>query len=323
MAYGLEQLLALEGNIQVMIAQRDGEEARRAEQANEMEERKREIMELIEQLERDIAALPPTPENEAELRRLTAFVEQQRRSLEMPSKWIQYAKYAAVGTAAGGAIAATGGVALLGLVGFGSGGVIGGTAAATIQSIFYGAWTTGVFSMCQSAAATGVIGAAGMASGAGVGAAVGAAAAKATAWKIMDIIKLVPTQKVYDLYPPKCSFVDFFGNPTFEWEMHILIEKRLSFFRIILVVKYIGIWFFFSESITVQLALHDMLQILVKGARVRRNFYLISHNLAPANRPQKMVHKLFRVLTIDKNHTPLWFAFDLNHQCWIITILPS
>ena len=99
---------------------------------------------------------------------------------ETKSKWKRYATYAAVGTAAGGAIAATGGVAMLGMVGFGAGGVAAGSAAAAVQSAVYGAWTTGVFSLCQSAAATGVIGAAGTATGAGVGAAVGAAAAAVT-----------------------------------------------------------------------------------------------------------------------------------------------
>ena len=100
---------------------------------------------------------------------------------EPAGEWRRYAKYAALGTATGGAIAATGGVALLNLVGFGAGGVGAGTIAAGIQSWFYGAWTAGFFSMCQSAGATGVIGAAGMASGAGVGAVAGGVAAKKTA----------------------------------------------------------------------------------------------------------------------------------------------
>merc|ERR1712142_243224 len=156
---------------------RDEEEARRADQAAVMEGRRRRIMELIEQLETDIAALPRTPENEDELRRLTDFAQEQRRILNGPipqaGNWTRYAKYAALGTAAGGAIAVTGGVALLGVLGFGAGGVGAGTIAAGVQSTFYGAWTTGLFSLCQSAAATGVIGATGMATGASAGAVAG------------------------------------------------------------------------------------------------------------------------------------------------------
>ena len=81
MAEGLKPLLALQEIIQDMMAHRDEDETSRANQANEMEERRRQIIELIEQLEREIATLPPTPENEAELRRLKDFVEVKKRVL--------------------------------------------------------------------------------------------------------------------------------------------------------------------------------------------------------------------------------------------------
>lgn len=57
---------------------------------------------------------------------------------------------------AGGALALliTAGTGLLTLLGFGAGGIVAGSAAAWIQSTFYGAFTCGVFSTCTSIAAT-------------------------------------------------------------------------------------------------------------------------------------------------------------------------
>jgi len=49
------------------------------------------------------------------------------------------------------------GVAILGAVGFGSGGVAAGSLAAFLQSVIYGGATGGVFSVCQSLAATAVV----------------------------------------------------------------------------------------------------------------------------------------------------------------------
>jgi len=48
------------------------------------------------------------------------------------------------------------GLAALNAVGFTAGGVVGGSLAASLQSLFYGGFTTGVFSMLQSFAATSV-----------------------------------------------------------------------------------------------------------------------------------------------------------------------
>ena len=48
MAEGLKPLLALQEIIQDMMAHRDEDETSRANQANEMEERRRQIIELIE-----------------------------------------------------------------------------------------------------------------------------------------------------------------------------------------------------------------------------------------------------------------------------------
>ncbi|XP_057296489.1 interferon alpha-inducible protein 27-like protein 2B isoform X2 [Hydractinia symbiolongicarpus] len=77
-----------------------------------------------------------------------------------------------VGTGVGvAAVAAT--PLVLGAVGFTAGGVAAGSIAAAAQSTFYGAATTGVFSVLQSVAAAGLgtVGAAAVGTTAGVGAA--------------------------------------------------------------------------------------------------------------------------------------------------------
>ena len=50
--------------------------------------------------------------------------------------------------------------AALGAAGFGSTGVVAGSIATAVQSVVYGGATGGLFALCQSAGATGVIGSA-------------------------------------------------------------------------------------------------------------------------------------------------------------------
>ncbi|KAE9398886.1 hypothetical protein BT96DRAFT_1019872 [Gymnopus androsaceus JB14] len=89
-----------------------------------------------------------------------------------------FVKAAAGGIAIAGATYAVGPAVVLGalnVAGFTSSGVLAGSAAATAQSIIYGGSTTGIFSVMQSIAATGVVASApALAVGAG---AVGLAAA--------------------------------------------------------------------------------------------------------------------------------------------------
>lgn len=69
---------------------------------------------------------------------------------------ISVIKAVGVGVVTAGAIS----VALpsaLAAVGFGTGGVVASSVAASVQSVVYGAWTTGVFSTCQSIGATQVV----------------------------------------------------------------------------------------------------------------------------------------------------------------------
>ena len=72
-----------------------------------------------------------------------------------------------------GATAVVAAPAVLSAVGFTAGGVAAGSVAASIQSVFYGASTGGVFSVLQSAGAAG-IGAAGNAAIGGIGGGIGA-----------------------------------------------------------------------------------------------------------------------------------------------------
>ena len=72
-----------------------------------------------------------------------------------------------------GATAVVAAPAVLSVVGFTAGGVAAGSVAASIQSVFYGAYTGGVFSVLQSAGAAG-IGAAGNAVIGGIGGGIGA-----------------------------------------------------------------------------------------------------------------------------------------------------
>jgi len=78
--------------------------------------------------------------------------------------------------AVGGALAVVGAPVVMTAAGFTAGGVAVSSLAAGVQSVVYGAATTGAFSVAQSAGAAG-LGLAGKAAVAGIGAAVGAAAA--------------------------------------------------------------------------------------------------------------------------------------------------
>jgi len=70
------------------------------------------------------------------------------------------------------------------MIGFGSGGVIAGSTAAGLQSAIYGAYTTGVFSVCQSVGAAGLASSTIVTSSAVVGVAGGGTAAAVMAPKI-------------------------------------------------------------------------------------------------------------------------------------------
>ena len=87
------------------------------------------------------------------------FIEQFKVKFEEIKKnyysSLKIAKGALYGLVAGSAaIAAT--PLLLGAAGFGSAGVVGGSLAASVQSLIYGGSTTGLFSLCQSAGAAGL-----------------------------------------------------------------------------------------------------------------------------------------------------------------------
>ena len=70
------------------------------------------------------------------------------------SEW-KVGKGAAIGLAVGGA-AVLGTPLIVGVVGFGSAGVAGGSLAASVQGIAYGGSTSGLFSICQSVGAAGL-----------------------------------------------------------------------------------------------------------------------------------------------------------------------